>query len=555
MKKTSTFLRGLIALYALFFSSMICQAQLYSNTTNWTVYNSTSAPTGNWSANCPGPDPNWVTPIVKTPVGTQPATITAVIGASAQPIWGGVTNYAQSSTYFRANFYWGVREGCTTDSLVIMGDDQIDEIWINGHYLGSTPNGWANVGRFLIPASFLVCGCNTIGVKASDTQSQTWWMACKLFQNPGDFYPTCAPTIAVSGHCQHLCFSMSGSCSPCQEVTAWNLFGSCPATDLGDGCYDFSCPGPITVEMYTYDECTGRTDRIVQDFIVDSCEGCQAYAGFTFSGTNPITFTDASTGSGTVSSWYWDFGDGTNSTAQNPTHLFVPGGTYNVCLTVIVQNPDGSTCCDQFCKVIQAEEVHDTCEVVANFTWTSTTLNPYALYFTNMSYGWQSLCAINWFFGDPASGTINNQSTLSNPVHFFTHGGMFHVCLYVKYCVYDINGQQIDKCDQTICYDIMVGDPQRQGRPLKNDNEGILQQNIPNPFTGQTEIGYRLPENFKSAVFIVTNEQGVIVLQRNVEIVAGIINVDASKFASGTYNYQMIVDGNIMETKRMLLTK
>ncbi len=45
-----------------------------------------------------------------------------------------------------------------------------------------------------------------------------------------------------------------------------------------------------------------------------------------------IQFHDASTGSPT--SWYWNFGDGTNSSVQNPTHQYNNSGTYTVNLTV-----------------------------------------------------------------------------------------------------------------------------------------------------------------------------------------------------------------------------
>lgn len=47
------------------------------------------------------------------------------------------------------------------------------------------------------------------------------------------------------------------------------------------------------------------------------------------------TFTDQSTDSdGTIASWLWEFGDGTTSTAQNPSHTYASGGIYTVKLTV-----------------------------------------------------------------------------------------------------------------------------------------------------------------------------------------------------------------------------
>ena len=35
-----------------------------------------------------------------------------------------------------------------------------------------------------------------------------------------------------------------------------------------------------------------------------------------------------------INSWFWDFGDGTTSTEQNPTHMFPAPGSYPVILTV-----------------------------------------------------------------------------------------------------------------------------------------------------------------------------------------------------------------------------
>ena len=50
-----------------------------------------------------------------------------------------------------------------------------------------------------------------------------------------------------------------------------------------------------------------------------------------------VTFSDLSSGTG-LSSWSWNFGDGSSSTQQNPTHVYLADGTYDVDLTVTDAN-------------------------------------------------------------------------------------------------------------------------------------------------------------------------------------------------------------------------
>jgi PKD repeat protein len=43
-----------------------------------------------------------------------------------------------------------------------------------------------------------------------------------------------------------------------------------------------------------------------------------------------VKFNDQSTGFPSPASWYWDFGDGFNSTQQNPSHQYTIPGSYTV---------------------------------------------------------------------------------------------------------------------------------------------------------------------------------------------------------------------------------
>lgn len=56
---------------------------------------------------------------------------------------------------------------------------------------------------------------------------------------------------------------------------------------------------------------------------------------------NPVQFTDQSANAPTA--WRWDFGDGTTSTLQNPSHQFAAAGGYTVALAATNANGTGST--------------------------------------------------------------------------------------------------------------------------------------------------------------------------------------------------------------------
>ena len=92
--------------------------------------------------------------------------------------------------------------------------------------------------------------------------------------------------------------------------------------------------------------------------------------------------------------------------------------------------------------------------------------------------------------------------------------------------------------------------------PQTLEDEAILYQNAPNPFTSNTEISYYLPETTTQAVLYIYNLQG-IELQSYLLTETGSHNVTISGSAlpAGIYLYTLIVNNEIIDTKRMILTK
>lgn len=84
----------------------------------------------------------------------------------------------------------------------------------------------------------------------------------------------------------------------------------------------------------------------------------------------------------------------------------------------------------------------------------------------------------------------------------------------------------------------------------------MLQQNTPNPFANSTIIHYTLPTTYSSAIIKVTNAKGDVVKQiRLTGSGNGNIQLDASSLASGTYQYSLFINEQLIGSRTMMLVK
>ena len=123
---------------------------------------------------------------------------------------------------------------------------------------------------------------------------------------------------------------------------------------------------------------------IISVFVV-SCnkepEGDPPVAGFTADKTavtvgESIQFTDNSTESPT--SWSWDFGDGNNSSSQNPTHSYDTEGTYSVSLTATNEFGSDDATMTDYITVSAASSEAETL-----ISYLESTSSPYGKYYVN----------------------------------------------------------------------------------------------------------------------------------------------------------------------------
>lgn len=91
---------------------------------------------------------------------------------------------------------------------------------------------------------------------------------------------------------------------------------------------------------------------------------------------------------------------------------------------------------------------------------------------------------------------------------------------------------------------------------LSNINSIVLEQNVPNPFAEETLINYFLPESTSRAQILFFEQTGKMI--KAVEITEkgnGQLRVFASDLSNGVYTYSLIIDGQNIETRKMIKTK
>ncbi len=197
--------------------------------------------------------------------------------------------------------------------------------------------------------------------------------------------------------------------------------------------------------------------------VVDSASGCDTIIcesanpspcqaqfywspGFT---PNTVEFFDYSFG-GNITSWYWDFGDGTTSNQQNPVHNYSnsASGFYLVCLTITTGNPNGTNnCVSTYCDSIHIQNMNN-CH--ASFYYADLGNN--TAQFTNTSFPMGGIFGpIVEFDLDYGDGNVDYSFT-GNPSHTYATAGTYYACLTIT--VADSSGNVI--CTDTYCDSITV---------------------------------------------------------------------------------------------------
>ncbi|MEM1325797.1 MAG: tail fiber domain-containing protein [Bacteroidota bacterium] len=87
-------------------------------------------------------------------------------------------------------------------------------------------------------------------------------------------------------------------------------------------------------------------------------------------------------------------------------------------------------------------------------------------------------------------------------------------------------------------------------------SDAELQQNQPNPFSENTTINYFVPDHIRTASLRITDLNGSVLKDIIInEKGTGQVELQAHALSAGSYQYTLILDGQVTATKQMVLTK
>lgn len=165
---------------------------------------------------------------------------------------------------------------------------------------------------------------------------------------------------------------------------------------------------------------------------------CAANFTYTTSASgNTVAFTDLSTFANPAGShsYFWDLGDGTTSTLQNPVHTYPGPGLYYVNLYI----SDSLSGCYDYSFQTVAVGFNSSCAAVFSYWGNGNTQNfyPYSL----VGPGPSATASFTWDFGD------GNTGAGYSPTHTYAQSGVYNVCLTIA----------DSACSFTWCDSVYVG--------------------------------------------------------------------------------------------------
>ena len=247
---------------------------------------------------------------------------------------------------------------------------------------------------------------------------------------------SCSAYFSASNAALNATFTDQSTAGDPISTYTWDFGDGSPASTQANATHTYSSYGNYLVCL-TITTTGGCSDTYCQTISLSNSGTCGA--GFSASGNssnNTVNFTDTSwVNPGTITSYFWDFGDSSGTSAQaNPTYTYPSAGVYYACLTITTSTGCISTQCQQ---VIAGN--FSSCQ--AAFSYYLDPATGLLTFYDGSQVFPGTVSSVVWDFGDSTSGT---GSTIT---HSYSQAGSYNVCMTIT---------STTGCTSTDCNTIVV---------------------------------------------------------------------------------------------------
>ena len=332
--------------------------------------------------------------------------------------------------------------------------------------------------------------------------------------------------------------------------------------DYGDGsngyslAHTYAINGVYLVCVTASDSAQTCSDTYCDTVIVTNVNvaSCNIASSFTAIDNGSGNYSFTNTSSGTITNYFWNFGDGITSSATSPNHTFLANGTYIVVLYAdYVDSNTFNTCSDYYTYTVNVTGVTNPVSCNAGFvTYTDSNLFN-GVIVINSSTG--NNLTYFWDFGD------GNTSTLQYPTYVYSTAGPFLLCLTVS--------DSMGSCTSTYCdsigsngivfkqtgFTINVQGPVITG--VETQVEAISEINLyPNPVKDNLTIELGLNEVSNVEVYVTNMLGNMVSVIANQEMNSGGYQLQwkTNNIPNGIYLLNIRTE-NSLEVKKLIVNR
>lgn len=318
---------------------------------------------------------------LNVPGGMNATQLTADFAGPSSACVGALTQFNQASTPLAAHYYWSFGDGGTATGLAV------------NHV-------YTTAGTYDIRMIADNNGCSDTIIK-------------HITINPK---PAIAFTFSPANPCPAPVTIQFNNTTTGANSYTWS-FGDGGSSTQASPIYTYNQDGFYNVKLVAT-TAAGCSDSLTKPAYVKIYPFLMQITADKTGGCIPVTihFSPSSTTYPyPITSYFWDFGDGTSSSQMTATHTYSLYGTYHATLTVTTANG---------CTQVMTQDIHAGTPPTANFdAMPLTTCTNQLVQFNDSSSSdvtdWQ------WNFGDGGSSTTKNAS------HAYTLPGTYNVTLSV----------------------------------------------------------------------------------------------------------------------------